>query len=308
MIHSILEGMAICAYAIGAHKGFIYFRSTYPSLEKTLNLAVNQAKGKGILDNLDIEVLMGAEAAANKNETVFKKSPTRHRGEPKYRSFHPPFPDLQEQPAIINNIETYANIPHIIEKGASWFAGIGAANFPGTKVITLSGDVKNRTFMEVPTNVTIREIIEKFGQGMREDRKVKAIQVGGASGSFIPKALLDTPIDFDSLAAAGAALGSGAFLVLDEGRDMVDVAARIAELFISEPDGKCPFCQKGGEGIREILEKFHSYKGTSKDLAELKRLGETMVSNCLCGLSPRLVNPLISTINNFAIDYYTKIQ
>jgi len=306
--HSILEGMAICGHAIGAGKGFIYCRGEYPSLAETLKNAITQAKEKGVLGDFDIEVRLGAGAYVCGEETALIESLEGHRGEPRYRPPYPPVSGLWEKPTIVNNVETFANIAPIIEKGSAWFGSIGAANFPGTKVLTLTGDVKNKTFIEVPTDTTVRDVIFKFGQGMARDKKFKAVQIGGTSGGFIPESLLDTPIDFDSMRKAGATLGSGAVFVLDEDRDIVDVVTRIAKFFEHESCGKCAPCREGTMRTRRIMEKINSGRGSKEDVALLERLGRVMAGACLCGLGQAAPTPVITTINNFGIDYNAKLQ
>ena len=210
---SLLEGMAICGYAIGSNKGYIYCRGEYPYVVEILNKAIDQAKAKGVLGDFDIEVRMGAGAYVCGEESALIESIEGSRGEPRFKPPFPPVIGLWGKPTIVNNVETFANLPAIIEKGAAWYAGIGASAYPGTKVLTLTGDINNRTVIEVPTNTTIREVIFDYGGGMAGGKKFKAVQIGGTSGGFIPESLLDTPIDFNSMAAIGATLGSGAVLL-----------------------------------------------------------------------------------------------
>ncbi|HHT63018.1 MAG: NADH-quinone oxidoreductase subunit NuoF [Bacillota bacterium] len=305
--HSVLEGMAICAHAIGASKGYIYCRGEYPDLAKTLKNAVDQAKDKGVLGHFDIEVRLGAGAYVCGEETALIESLEGQRGEPRYRPPYPPVSGLWQKPTIVNNVETFANIAPIIEKGSAWFAGIGAAKFPGTKVLTLTGDVKNRTFIEVPTDTTIRDVIFEFGQGIAGNKKFKAVQIGGTSGGFIPETLLDTPIDFDSMRQTGATLGSGAVFVLDQDRDIVDVVTRITQFFEHESCGKCAPCREGTMRMRRIMEKINTGHGNKKDIALLERLGRVMAGACLCGLGQAAPTPVITTINNFSTDYETRL-
>ena len=227
--HSVLEGMAICGYAIGASKGYIYCRGEYPYVVDLLNQAIDQAREKGVLGDFDIEVRMGAGAYVCGEETALIESIEGHRGEPRFKPPYPPVSGLWGKPTIVNNVETLASVPVILEKGGDWYAGLGAASYPGTKVLTLTGDVVNKTVIEVPTNTTICEVIYDFGGGIAGGKAFKAVQIGGTSGAFIPESLLDTQIDFDSMSAAGASLGSGAVLVMDETRDIVDVVCRIAK-------------------------------------------------------------------------------
>jgi len=232
--HRILEGMAICGYAIGARQGYIYCRGEYPFVVETLNQAIKEAKDSGVLGDFDIEVRMGAGAYVCGEESALIESIEGHRGEPRFKPPFPPVKGLWGQPTIVNNVETLAYIPLIVEKGADWFKSIGAPSYPGTKLLTLTGDVVERKIIEVPTNVTIRQVIYDYGKGIRDGKKFKAVQIGGTSGGFIPEELLDTAIDFDSMSAIGATLGSGAVFVMDETRDIVDVVERITKFFEHE--------------------------------------------------------------------------
>ncbi|MGE5398162.1 MAG: NADH-quinone oxidoreductase subunit NuoF [Chitinophagales bacterium] len=305
---SVLEGMAICGYAIGSNKGFIYCRGEYPYVVEKLNEAIQQAKAKGVLGDFDIEVRMGAGAYVCGEETALIESIEGSRGEPRFK---PPFPGvvgLWGKPTVVNNVETYANIPVIMEKGADWFKGIGAAKYPGTKVVTMTGDVKNKTFFEVPTDTTIRDVVFGFGGGMAGDKKFKAVQIGGTSGGFIPESLLDTPIDFDSMVAIGATLGSGAVLVMDETRDIVDVVERIAKFFEHESCGKCAPCREGTMRMYELMENINEGKGKATDIGLLERLGRVMSVACLCGLGQAAPSPVITTIKHFRSEYDAKVK
>lgn len=305
---SVLEGMAICGYAIGSNKGFIYCRGEYPYVVEKLNEAIQQAKAKGVLGDFDIEVRMGAGAYVCGEETALIESIEGSRGEPRFK---PPFPGvvgLWGKPTVVNNVETYANIPVIMEKGADWFKGIGAAKYPGTKVVTMTGDVKNKTFFEVPTDTTIRDVVFGFGGGMAGDKKFKAVQIGGTSGGFIPESLLDTPIDFDSMVAIGATLGSGAVLVMDETRDIVDVVERIAKFFEHESCGKCAPCREGTMRMYELMENINEGKGKATDIGLLERLGRVMSVACLCGLGQAAPSPVLTTIKHFRSEYDAKVK
>lgn len=200
------------------------------------------------------------------------------------------------------------NIPAIVEKGADWFKGIGAPNYPGTKVFTLTGDVVNKTYFELPTNVTVRDVVFGFGGGMPAGKKFKAVQIGGTSGGFIPEQLLDTPVDFDSMVGIGATLGSGAVLVLDDTRDIVDVVERIAGFFEHESCGKCTPCREGTARLNEIMEKINEGQGQKNDLAVLNRLGRVMSTACLCGLGQAAPSPILTTLEHFKSDYEAKIR
>jgi NADH:ubiquinone oxidoreductase subunit F (NADH-binding) len=304
---SILEGMAICGYAIGANKGYIYCRGEYPYVVDKLNQAIKQAVDAGVLEDFDIEVRMGAGAYVCGEETALIESIEGHRGEPRFK---PPFPGvagLWGKPTVVNNVETFANIPVILEKGAEWFKGIGAPGYPGTKVVTLTGDVVNKTFFEVPTNTPIREVVFGLGGGIPGNRKFKAVQIGGTSGGFIPENLLDTSIDFDSMSAIGATLGSGAVFVMDETRDIVDVVTRIAKFFEHESCGKCTPCREGTKRMHELMEKVGSGQATDVDLALVNRLGNNMKKICLCGLGQAAPVPVLTTIEHFKDEYVTKL-
>lgn len=304
--HTLIEGMAICAYAIGATQGYIYLRGEYPFLVSTLNTAINQAKEKGLVKDFDIEVRSGAGAYVCGEETALIESIEGKRGEPRFKPPYPPSEGLWSKPTIVNNVETFANIPVIIEKGADWYASIGNPAYPGTKVFTLTGDINNRTFFEVPTNATIREIVFQFGGGIPGDKKFKAVQIGGTSGAFIPDALLDTPVAFDSMSAIGATLGSGATFVIDESRDIVDVATRIAGFFEHESCGKCAPCREGTARTAELMEKINEGRGSNKDVAVLEKLGTVMSYSCLCGLGQAAPAPVLTTIKHFKADYEAK--
>jgi len=305
---SLLEGMAICGYAIGATQGFIYCRGEYPSVAKILKEAIAQAAAKGVLGDFTIEVRMGAGAYVCGEETALIESIEGKRGEPRIKPPFPPVIGLWGKPTIVNNVETFANIPAIVEKGAAWYAAIGTPSYPGTKIVTLTGDVVNRTFFEVPTDTTIRDVIFQFGGGVRDDKEFKAVQIGGTSGAFIPASQLDTPIGFDAMSAIGAALGSGAVFVMDASRDMVDVCTRIAKFFEHESCGKCAPCREGTMRTHELMEKINAGKGTSSDIALLDKVGRVMSYSCLCGLGQAAPSPVLSTIKHFSADYNAKLM
>lgn len=305
--HTVLEGMAICGYAIGATKGYIYCRGEYPYVVDVLNKAIAQAKSKGVWGNFDIEVRMGAGAYVCGEETALLESIEGHRGEPRFK---PPFPGvagLWGKPTVVNNVETYANVPVILEKGADWFKGVGAAKYPGTKVFTLTGDVINKTVFELTTNATIRDVVFGMGGGIADGKKFKAVQIGGTSGGFIPESLLDTPVDFDSMSAIGATLGSGAVFVMDDTTDLVDVIERITKFFEHESCGKCTPCREGTKRMHEILQKINSGKGTAQDITLSERLGTVMTKACLCGLGQAAPGPVLTTLKNFRPDYNAKL-
>jgi len=304
---ALLEGMAICGRAIGSSQGYIYCRGEYPFIVKLLKNAIQSAQELGTLGDFNIEVRMGAGAYVCGEETALIESIEGHRGEPRFK---PPFPGvagLWGVPTVVNNVETFACLPYILTNGAAWFAGIGAAKYPGTKIVTLTGDAVNTTFFEVPTDYILRDVIYKLGGGVKGGKKLKAVQVGGTSGSFIPEQNLDTPIDFDSMGAIGAALGSGAVLVLDETRDIVDIVTRISKFFEHESCGKCNPCREGTFRCREIMEKINSGKGSQKDIDNILLLTRVMQKAALCGLGQAAPFPIQSTIKHFAHEYARKI-
>lgn len=305
---TLLEGMAICGYAIGSNKGYIYCRGEYPYVVEKLNKAIAQAKEKGVLGDFDIEVRMGAGAYVCGEESALIESIEGHRGEPRFKPPFPPVEGLWGKPTIVNNVETFANIPVILEKGADWYKAIGAASYPGTKVLTLTGDVANRTYYEVPTNTTIREVIYGLGGGIIGGKKFKAVQIGGTSGGFIPEAFLDTPIDFDSMVKIGAVLGSGAVFVMDETRDIVDVVDRISKFFEHESCGKCTPCREGTKRMHEMMHKINQGSGSVADMDLLENLGGVMSVACLCGLGQAAPAPVLTTLKHFKDEFAAKLN
>ncbi len=301
--HTLIEGMAICAYAIGATKGFIYLRGEYPFLINVLNTAISQANQKGFLKNFELEVRNGAGAYVCGEETALIESIEGKRGEPRYKPPYPPMEGLWSKPTIINNVETLAAIPVIIEKGATWFSSIGSPSYPGTKVFTLTGDVNNKTFFELPTDTTIRQLIYDFGGGLPSAKRFKAVQIGGTSGAFIPESLLDTQIGFDTMADVGATLGSGAVFVLDESRQLTEVLSRIVSFFEHESCGKCTPCREGTDRMLELMNKINSGKGSAIDMELLKKLGRVMSYSSLCGLGQAAPIPVLTMIEHFKSDF-----
>lgn len=305
---SVLEGMAICGYAIGAKKGYIYCRGEYPYVVDLLNQAIGQAKDKGVLGDFDIEVRMGAGAYVCGEESALIESIEGHRGEPRFKPPFPPVAGLWWKPTIVNNVETFANIPQIMEKGSAWFAGIGAPNYPGTKVLSLTGDVENRIVIEVPTDTTIRDVIYQFGGGISGGKKFKAVQIGGTSGGFIPESLLDNPIDFDSMRNIGATLGTGAVFVMDQTRDIVDTVTQISKFFEHESCGKCNPCREGSFRCFEIMTRINQGKGTLQDIENITRLGRVMQKACLCGGGQAAPSPILTTLQHFRYEYERKLM
>lgn len=304
---ALIEGMAICGTAIQSNQGYIYCRGEYPFVVEMLKNAVESAKASGALGDFNIEVRMGAGAYVCGEETALIESIEGHRGEPRFK---PPFPGVEglwAAPTVVNNVETFACLPYILENGAEWFAAIGAPKYPGTKVLTLTGDVENTTFFEVPTNYILRDVIYKLGGGVKNGRKLKAVQVGGTSGAFIPEQNLDTPIDFDSMGTIGAALGSGAIFVMDDTRDIVDIVTTISKFFEHESCGKCNPCREGTFRCREIMEKINSGKASRKDIDNLLLLTKIMQKAALCGLGQAAPIPIDSTIKHFEYEYARKL-
>ena len=304
---SLIEGMAICATAINSQQGYIYCRGEYPYIVEHLNKAIEQARTKGVLGDFDIEVRMGGGAYVCGEETALIESIEGHRGEPRFK---PPFPGvagLWAKPTVVNNVETFANLPSILEKGSDWFKAIGTGSYPGTKVFTLTGDVVNRTFFEVTTDTTVRELVYGLGGGIRGGKKIKAVQIGGTSGCFIPESLLDTPLDADSMRNAGLSLGTGAVLVMDETRDIVDVVTRIAKFFEHESCGKCNPCREGTYRCREIMDRLNSGRGSEADMDNLTLLSRVMQKAALCGLGQAAPIPIDSTLRHFRHEYMRKV-
>ena len=313
--HCIIEAMAIAAYAVGACKGFVYIRAEYPIAVKRLQIAIDQAKEYGLLgDNIfgtdfsfDIEIRLGAGAFVGGEETALMTSIEGNRGEPRPR---PPFPSdkgIFGIPTMNNNVETYANIPQIILKGADWFASMGTEKSKGTKVFALGGKITNTGLVEIPMGTTLREVVEVIGGGIPNGKKFKAAQTGGPSGGCIPSHLIDTPIDYDSLAAIGSMMGSGGLIVMDEDNCMVDIAKFFLEFTVDESCGKCTPCRIGTKRLLEYLEKITKGQATMQDLEDLEELCYYIKDNALCGLGQTAPNPILSTLKYFKDEYIAHI-
>ncbi|HSQ28045.1 MAG TPA: NADH-quinone oxidoreductase subunit NuoF [Anaerolineales bacterium] len=309
--HSVLEGMIIAAYAIGSNQGYVYCRAEYPIAVKTLNIAIQQARnlgllGKNILDSgfdFDLEVRMGAGAFVCGEETALMASIEGKRGEPRPR---PPFPaqkGLWGMPSNVNNVETYANVPQIILNGADWFASMGTERSKGTKTFAIAGDVRNTGLIEVPMGITLREIVYEVGGGIKDDKAYKAAQIGGPMGGCLPAQYLDYQIDYESLISAGAMMGSGGLIIMDEDTCMVDIARFFMEFTQEESCGKCTPCRVGTRRILELLERICEGKGEDGDIEKLESLCSEVQKNSLCGLGQGAPNPVISTLNNFRDEY-----
>jgi NADH:ubiquinone oxidoreductase subunit F (NADH-binding)/(2Fe-2S) ferredoxin/Pyruvate/2-oxoacid:ferredoxin oxidoreductase delta subunit len=313
--HAVIEGMIIAAYAIGSNQGYIYCRAEYPIAVKTLNIAINQARNLGLLGknilgsgfDFDLEVRMGAGAFVCGEETALMASIEGNRGEPRPR---PPFPAVKGlfgKPSNINNVETYANVPQIILKGADWYASMGTEKSKGTKTFALAGDVKHTGLIEVPFGITLREIIFDVGGGIKDDKGFKAIQTGGPMGGCLPSEYLDLPVDYEELAKAGSIMGSGGLVVMDDETCMVDIARFFMDFTQDESCGKCTPCRVGTRRILEILERICDGKGRSGDIETLEMLCREIKETSLCGLGQGAPNPIESILKHFRSEFEAHI-
>ncbi len=313
--HVVLEAMAIAGYAIGASQGYIYVRAEYPIAVKRLQIAIDQAHEYGLLGedifgtgfNFDIKLRLGAGAFVCGEETALMTSIEGRRGEPRPR---PPFPavkGLYKKPTILNNVETYANIPQIILKGADWFASMGTEKSKGTKVFALGGKINHTGLVEVPMGTTLRTIVEEIGGGIPNGKKFKAAQTGGPSGGCIPVEHLDVPIDYDNLLAIGSMMGSGGLIVMDEDNCMVDIAKFFLEFTVDESCGKCTPCRIGTKRLLEMLNMITDGKGTLEMLDEMEELCNYIKANSLCGLGQTAPNPVLSTLKYFKDEYIAHV-
>lgn len=313
--HSLLEAMAIAGYTIGSDQGYIYVRAEYPIAVKRLTIAIAQARQMGLLGEdifgtgfrFDIELRLGAGAFVCGEETALMASIEGLRGEPRPR---PPFPAIKGvfgKPTLLNNVETYANIPQIILNGAQWFSDMGTEKSKGTKVFALGGKINNTGLVEVPMGTTLREIIYEIGGGIPDGKTFKAAQTGGPSGGCIPTEHLDTPIDYESLIKIGSMMGSGGLIVMDEETCMVDIARFFLDFTVDESCGKCPPCRIGTKRMLELLDKITTGKGEPGDIDKLEVLGRNIKSAALCGLGQTAPNPVLSTLHYFKDEYLTHI-
>ncbi len=314
--HSVIEAMAINGYCIGADKGLVYIRAEYPLAIERLKIALNQAREYGLLGNdilgtgfnFEIEIRYGAGAFVCGEETALIHSMEGHRGEP---TFKPPFPAQSGylgKPTNVNNVETFANIPVIFNKGAEWFSSIGTDNSKGTKVFALAGKINNVGLIEVPMGTTLREVIFEIGGGIKDGKKFKAVQTGGPSGGCLTEKHLDTPIDFDNLLKSGSMMGSGGMIVMDEDDCMVSVARFYLDFTVEESCGKCTPCRVGNKRLYELLDIISKGNGSHKDLDKLRNLGEVIKDTSLCGLGQTSPNPVLSTMDNFWDEYIAHVE
>ena len=313
--HAVIEAMTIAGYAIGAHQGYIYVRAEYPIAIKRLEIAIKQARDYGLLGknifesgfDFELELRLGSGAFVCGEETALMTSIEGNRGEPRPR---PPFPAVKGlfgKPTILNNVETYSNIPTIILKGAPWFASMGTERSKGTKVFCLVGKIKNTGLVEIPMGTTVREVIEEIGGGIPNGKKFKAAQTGGPSGGCIPASLIDTKIDYDNLTSIGAMMGSGGLIVMDEDTCMVDIAKFFLDFTVEESCGKCTACRIGTKRLLQMLEKITSGNATLEDLDKMEELCYYIKANSLCALGQTAPNPVLSTMRYFRDEYIAHV-
>jgi NADH:ubiquinone oxidoreductase subunit F (NADH-binding)/(2Fe-2S) ferredoxin/Pyruvate/2-oxoacid:ferredoxin oxidoreductase delta subunit len=314
--HSLIEGMIIAAYAIGANNGFLYIRSEYPLAIKRMQIAISQAKEHGLIGedilgssfNFDVEIREGSGAFVCGEETSLIHSIEGQSPEPRQR---PPFPaqeGLWGRPTVINNVETLANVPVIINRGAKWYSDIGTQHSKGTKIFSLVGKINNTGLIEVPMGITLREIIYDIGEGIPGNKKFKAVQTGGPSGGCIPSSLIDLPIDYDSLKEAGSIMGSGGMIVMDEDTCMVDVAKFFIQFTNDESCGKCTTCRDGSEALLEVLTRITKGEGREENIEFLEELSLAIKDASMCGLGTTLPNPVLSMLRYFKDEYLAHIR
>jgi len=314
--HTVIEAMIIAGYAIGASQGYIYVRAEYPIAVHRLDIAIKQAREYGLLGNnilgtgfsFDIDLRLGAGAFVCGEETALMTSIEGHRGEPRPR---PPFPavkGLWQKPTLLNNVETYANIPVIILNGPEWFASIGTEKSKGTKVFAVGGKINNTGLVEIPMGTTLREVIYDIGGGIPNGKKFKAAQTGGPSGGCIPASYIDTPIEYDTLTQLGSMMGSGGLIIMDEDTCMVDISKFFLEFTVDESCGKCPPCRIGTKRMLEILEKITEGKGEEGDIEKLETLANNIKASALCGLGQTAPNPVLSTLRYFREEYEAHVR
>jgi bidirectional [NiFe] hydrogenase diaphorase subunit len=314
--HRVLEGMSIAAYAVGADQGYIYVRAEYPLAIARLQTAIRQAKqfgllGSGILESpfhFNVDIRIGAGAFVCGEETALMASIEGRRGQPRPRPPYPAESGLFGQPTLINNVETFANVPPILRRGAAWFASIGTERSKGTKVFALAGKIRRTGLIEVPMGIPLRTIVEDMGGGAPDGGRIKAVQTGGPSGGCIPAEHLDTPVDYESLTRLGSIMGSGGMIVMDERDNMVDVARFFMEFCMDESCGKCIPCRAGTVQMHELLRKILARRATARDLTTLEELCDLVKNTSLCGLGQTAPNPVLSTLRFFRREYLDLLQ
>jgi NADH:ubiquinone oxidoreductase subunit F (NADH-binding) len=314
--HAVIEGMAIAAYAVGATTGLLYIRAEYPLAVDRVQKAIKQAKkygllGKRIMDSefsFDCEVRLGAGAFVCGEETALISSIEGKRGTPYPRPPYPSESGLWGKPTSVNNVETLANVPHILRNGSAWFANIGTEDSKGTKVFALTGKVNYSGLIEIPMGISIREVIDKIAGGVSTDKRIKAVQTGGPSGGIIPEHMLDIPVCYQKIEETGSMMGSGGMIVLDEDDSMVDIAAFYLGFTVDESCGKCAPCRVGGKQLLDLVQKIADGKGTERDLTTIRRIGEAMKQGSLCGLGQTAPTPVLSTLNYFEDEYRAKLK
>jgi len=314
--HGVIEGMILGAYAIGAREGYVYVRNEYPLAVERLSLAVAAARARGLLGNnilgrdfsFDIQITRGAGAFVCGEETALIGSVEGNRGQPRFRPPYPAQSGLWGKPTVINNVETWVNVPWILDRGADWFAGIGTAGSKGTKIFSLVGKVNNTGLVEVPMGATLRHIVFDIGGGIRDGRAFKAVQTGGPSGGCLPAEMLDLPIDYESLTAAGSMMGSGGMIVMDDRTCMVDVARYFIDFLLEESCGKCVPCREGLTQMSHLLHAITEGRATDETLAALETLAPVVQDASLCALGQTAPNPVLSTIRYFRDEYLAHIR
>jgi NADH:ubiquinone oxidoreductase subunit F (NADH-binding)/(2Fe-2S) ferredoxin/NAD-dependent dihydropyrimidine dehydrogenase PreA subunit len=314
--HSVLEGMILCAYAIGSKQGYIYVREEYPLAVVTLQKAIDQAREYGLLgDNIlgtdlcfDIHINRGGGAFVCGESSALMRSVAGEVGEPRAKYIRSVVKGLYDQPTVLNNVETFATIPVIVDRGAEWFSGIGTKTSTGTKVFSLAGKIKNTGLVEVPMGITLRDIVFDIGGGVPNGRKFKAVQTGGPSGGCLPEEKIDLPVDFDSLTEAGSMMGSGGMVIMDDRTCMVEVARYFLTFLVSESCGKCVPCREGLYQLLQLCTKITEGEGTEEDLDVMEKLSKTIRTSSLCGLGQSGPNPFLSTILYFRDEYLAHVR
>ena len=314
--HRVLEGMTLAAYAVGASQGYVYIRAEYPLAVERLRTAIRQAKRKGLLGlnicdttfSFNIDLRLGAGAFVCGEETALMASIQGQRGQPRPRPPYPAESGLWGHPTLINNVETFANIPPIMRRGGDWFASIGTEGSKGTKVFALAGRIQNTGLIEVPMGITLREIVEEIGGGVPEGRQFKAVQTGGPSGGCLPESHLDMSVEYDTLREAGSIMGSGGMIVMDETSSMVEVARYFMDFCMTESCGKCIPCRAGTQQMHALLDKIATAQATAGDLQLLEQLCDVVQATSLCGLGQTAPNPVLSTLRYFRQEYEAKLQ